>query len=49
VLRFGSYIVSQVFAVDKTLLDEYVGALSSKQITEILNGIKLVLEPREPD
>jgi mRNA interferase MazF len=41
--------VSQVFTVDKTQLDEYVGTLSSKRITEILNGIKLVLDPREPD
>jgi mRNA interferase MazF len=41
--------VSQVFTVDKTQLDEYIGALSSKRITEILNGIRLVLDPREPD
>jgi mRNA interferase MazF len=41
--------VSQVFTVDKTQLDEYVGTLSTKRFTEILNGIKLVLEPREPD
>jgi mRNA interferase MazF len=41
--------VSQVFTVDKTQLDEYVGILSSKRITEILNGIKLILDPREPD
>jgi mRNA interferase MazF len=40
--------VSQVFAVDKTQLDEYVGTLSAKRILEILNGIKLVLEPCEP-
>lgn len=41
--------VSQVFTVDKAQLDEYVGTLSSKLIIEILNGIKLVLDPREPD
>lgn len=41
--------VSQVFTVDKSQLDEYVGSLSPKRITEILNGIKLVLDPREPD
>ena len=40
--------VSQVFTVDKTQLDEYVGTLSSKRITEILDGIKLILDPREP-
>lgn len=41
--------VSQVFTVDKTQLDEYVGSLSPKRMIEILNGIKLVLDPREPD
>ena len=41
--------VSQVFTVDKTQLDEYVGTLSSKRMTEILAGIKLVLDLREPD
>lgn len=41
--------VSQVFTVDKNQLDEYVGTLSTKRMTEILNGIKLVLEPREAD
>jgi mRNA interferase MazF len=41
--------VSQVFTVDKTQLDEFVGTVSSKRMTEILDGIKLVLEPREPD
>ena len=41
--------VSQVFTVDKAQLGEYVGTLPSKRITEILNGIKLVLDPREPD
>lgn len=41
--------ISQVFTVDKTQLDEYVGTLSTKRITEILNGIKLILDPREPD
>jgi len=39
--------VSQVFAVDKKHLDEYIGTLSSKRIREILNGINLVLEPRD--
>ena len=41
--------ISQVFTVDKNQLDEFIGSLSSKRISEILNGIKLVLEPREPD
>lgn len=41
--------VSQVFTVDKTQLDEYIGTLTAKRVREILSGIKLVLEPREPD
>jgi len=41
--------VSQIFAVDKSQLDEYVGTLSTKRVREILNGIKLVLEPRESE
>lgn len=39
--------VSQVFTVDKKQLDEYIGTLSSKRIRDILNGINLVLEPRD--
>ena len=41
--------VSQVFTVDKSQLDEYVGTLSPKRMGEVLKGIKLVLEPCEPD
>ena len=41
--------VSQIFTVDKSQLDEYVGTLSAKRVREILNGIKLVLDPREPE
>ena len=41
--------VSQLFTVDKSQLDEYVGTVSSKRMAEILSGIKLVLDPREPD
>lgn len=40
--------VSQIFTVDKTQLDEYIGTLSIERIKQILSGIKLVLEPREP-
>lgn len=41
--------VSQVFTVDKKQLDEYIGTLTPKRIREILNGINLVLEPRDVD
>lgn len=41
--------VSQIFTVDKSQLDEYVSTLSAKRVREILNGIRLVLDPREPE
>lgn len=41
--------VSRVFTVDKSQLDEYIGTVSSKRVREILDGIRLVLEPREPE
>ena len=40
--------VSQVFTVDKAQLEEYVGTLSPKRVRQILDGISLVLDPREP-
>jgi len=41
--------VSQVFTVDKTQLDDYIGTLSPKRVREIVSGIKLVVEPREAE
>lgn len=41
--------VSQVFTVDKSQLDEFVGTLPVKRMAEILNGVRLVIDPREPD
>jgi mRNA interferase MazF len=41
--------VSQIFTIDKSQLDGYIGTLSSKRMREVLNGIKLVVEPREPE
>jgi len=41
--------VSQIFTVDKSQLGEYIGTLSPKRMREILDGIKLILEPREPE
>ena len=40
-------IVSQVFTVDKTQLREHIGALSKKRVRQILDGLKLITEPRE--
>ena len=41
--------VSQVLTVGRMQLGEYMGTLSSGRVREILDGIKLVLEPREPE
>jgi len=41
--------VSQVFTVDKAQLGEKIGTLSTKRVREILDGIRLLLEPYEPD
>ncbi|MFZ5762014.1 MAG: type II toxin-antitoxin system PemK/MazF family toxin [Thermodesulfobacteriota bacterium] len=41
--------VSQVLAVDKDELAEYIGTITPQRLREVLNGIKLVLEPREAD
>lgn len=39
--------VSQVFTVDKGDLVERIGALSATRIREVLNGLQLLLEPRD--
>lgn len=39
--------VSQIVTVDKSVLREKIGTLSSSRIREIVSGIRLVLEPRE--
>ncbi len=41
--------VSQVFTVDKSQLVEQIGTLSPRRVRQILDGIKLVIEPREAD
>ena len=41
--------VSQIFTVDKSQLGDYIGTLSSEPLRQVLDGIKLLLEPKEPD
>ncbi len=41
--------VSQILTIDKTQLGEYIGTLSTKRVSEILDGISLFLEPRDLD
>ena len=40
-------LVTQIFTVDKSHLGEHIGSLSSRRIRQILDGIRLVIEPRE--
>ncbi len=39
--------VSQIFTVDKTALVEKIGALSPERVRQILDGIRLLTEPRD--
>lgn len=42
-------LVSQIFTVDKRQLDERIGSLSTKRVEQILDGIRLLMEPAEID
>ena|SRR5215211_7029455 len=42
-------VVSQIFTVDKKELGEYIGTVSKKRVRQILDGIKLLTEPRDID
>ncbi|MBN1516312.1 type II toxin-antitoxin system PemK/MazF family toxin [Candidatus Sumerlaeota bacterium] len=42
-------VVSQLFTIDKSQLDEHIGMLSRQRVLQILDGINLLLEPREID
>ena len=42
-------LVSQVLAVDKAQLVEYIGALPGYRINEIVEGLRLLTEPWEID
>jgi len=39
--------VSQVFTVDKSRLDDKIGSLSAKRVREIIDGLHVVIEPRD--
>ena len=41
--------VSQIFTVDKSDLDEKIGTLTEKRLRDVLDGVNLVLQPREKD
>ncbi len=39
--------ISQIITVDKSDLLEKIGTLSKVRVNEILNGVKLLIEPRD--
>lgn len=39
--------ISQIFTVDKMQLEEYIGSVSRVRLHQIIEGIKLLTEPRE--
>ena len=39
--------VSQIFTVDKLQLEEYIGTVSKGRVRQILEGVRLLTEPRE--
>jgi mRNA interferase MazF len=41
--------VSQMLTIDKSNLGEKIGSLSSRRVRQILNGLQLLTEPREPE
>ncbi len=45
----GAVNVSQIFTVDKRDLGEKIGALSRRRVRQILDGVRLVIEPRDLD
>lgn len=40
-------VISQIVTVDKLQLDDYIGTLSDGRVRQILDGVKLLTEPRE--
>ncbi|MBD1883588.1 type II toxin-antitoxin system PemK/MazF family toxin [Microcoleus vaginatus] len=41
--------VSQILTIDKSQLGEKIGTLSAERVGQILDGIRLVVEPREAE
>ena len=39
--------VTQIVTVDKRDLGDYIGALSPRRVRQVLDGVALILEPRE--
>lgn len=41
--------ITQIYTANKVELLDYIGTVSPKRLREILNGIKLLIEPRDAD
>lgn len=41
--------VSQILTINKSQLGEKIGTLSAERIRQILDGIRLIFEPHEPE
>lgn len=41
--------ISQIFTVNKSELSEKIGSLKFERLQQVLQGIKLITEPREVD
>ncbi len=41
--------VSQIFTFDKSHLEERIGALSATRMRQVIQGLTLMIEPREPN
>jgi mRNA interferase MazF len=39
--------ISQIYTVDKTQLGEKIGTLAARRVREILEGVNLLLQPRD--
>jgi mRNA interferase MazF len=42
-------LVSQLFTIDRMQLSEYIGTLSARRVRQVVEGIRLLIEPREVD
>ena len=40
-------LATQIFTVDKAFLGEYIGSLSDRCVRQILEGVRLMIEPLE--
>jgi mRNA interferase MazF len=43
--RQSVVMVSQIFTVDESQLEEQIGALSPKRLRQVLDGVRLLIEP----